>query len=95
MKKDIIKILERELPYLKEKYGVKSLGIFGSYVKGKQKESSDIDILIEFDKPISIFKFLEIEEHLSNLLGIKVDLVSRKGLKDEIKDNILREVIYV
>lgn len=95
MKKDIIKILEQELPYLRARYGVKSLGIFGSYVKGKEREDSDIDILIEFDKPIGIFKFLEVEEYLSNVLGIKVDLVSMKGLKDEIKDNILREVIYV
>ena len=90
--KEILKKHEKEL---KEEYGIKEIGIFGSYLRGEAKEESDLDILIEFEKPIGFFKFLELEEYLSNLIGIKVDLVSKKALKPYIGKYILKEVVIV
>ncbi len=98
MKKSLDKIrriLEEHKKELKEKYGVKEIGIFGSFVRGEVKEESDVDILIEFEKTIGFFKFLELEEYLSNLIGRKVDLVSKKALKPHIGTYILKEVVTV
>jgi len=92
---EVRKIIERHRGELRERCGVKEIGIFGSFVRGEEREDSDIDILVEFEKPIGFFKFLELEEYLSNLIGRKVDLVSKKALKPRIGKHILREVIYV
>ena len=78
-----------------EKYKVKEIGIFGSYVRGEQKKGSDIDILVEFKEPIGLFKFMDLEEYLKKLLGIKVDLISRKALKPRIGERILKEVVFI
>ena len=94
-KEEILKILEDELPYLREKFNVKSIGLFGSYARGEQKDKSDVDILVEFSKPIGFFKFMELEEYLSKRLGVKVDLVTPDALKPTIKPQIMREVVYV
>ncbi len=80
---------------LKHKFKVKTIGVFGSYVRGEQKRSSDLDILVEFEEPIGLFEFMDLEEDLSKLLGVKVDLVSRKALKPHIGERILQEVIIV
>lgn len=92
---EIKKIIREHKKEMKEKYGVKEIGIFGSLVRGEMKEESDVDILVEFEKPIGFFKFLELEEYLSNLIGKKVDLVSKKALKPYIGKYILEEVITV
>ena len=91
----IIKTLKDHEQVLREKYGVKSIGIFGSYVRGEQRKDSDLDVLVEFEKSIDFFDFLELEEYLSNLLEVKVDLVLRKTLKPGIAEKALKEVIYV
>jgi hypothetical protein len=91
---EIKRILQGHKEELREKYRIKEIGIFGSYVRGEQKRRSDIDILVEFEKPIDFFMFLELEEYLSQLIGIKVDLVSKKALKPFIGKHILKEVIY-
>jgi len=91
----IIMKLRETKPVLKEKYKVKTLGVFGSYVRGEQKEGSDLDILVEFQEPVGLFKFMELEEFLGNNTGVKVDLVSRKALKPRIGKYILEEVINV
>ena len=92
---EIKEIIKKHKDELKEKYSVKEIGIFGSFVRGEAKEDSDIDILVEFEKPIGLFKFLELEEYLSNLIGREVDLVSKKALKPHIGKHILEEVIKV
>ena len=74
---------------------MKSIGLFGSYARGEQKDKSDVDILVEFSKPIGFFKFMELEEYLSKRLGVKVDLVTPDALKPMIKPQIMREVVYV
>ena len=72
-----IRKLHEMLPELKEKYHVSYLGIFGSYIRGEQKPGSDLDILVEFSKTPTIFKFVNLENYLSEALGIKVDLVMK------------------
>jgi len=88
-------ILEAHKEELKERYHVKELGIFGSYVRGEAGEGSDIDILVEFDVVPGLLKFIELEEHLSELLGVKVDLVRKKSVREELKESILEEVVMI
>lgn len=78
---------------LETEYNVKTIGIFGSVVREETHSQSDIDVLVEFGKPIGMFKFLELEELLSKRLGAKVDLVSKKALKPGIGRVILEEVM--
>ena len=93
--KDLKKTLATNKKNLAAKYKVKRIGVFGSFVKGKQKKKSDVDILVEFKETVDFFEFLDLEEHLEKLLGIKVDLVTKRALKPYIKDNILKETVYV
>lgn len=76
-----IKKLRDQKPLLKDQYGVSSLGIFGSYVRGEQKKKSDVDILIDLAKPISLFGLIDLEDQLSELIGKKADLVLKNELK--------------
>jgi predicted nucleotidyltransferase len=88
--------LKKHKEELRKNFKVKEIGIFGSYVRGEQKKrGSDIDILVDFEEPIGFFKFMDLEEYLSNLLGTKVDLISKKALKPRIGKYILKEVIYI
>lgn len=80
---------------LRKRFKVRTIGVFGSYVRGKEKRGSDVDVLVEFEEPIGLFEFMDLEEYLSQLLGVKVDLVSKKALKPHIGERILEEVIYV
>lgn len=93
---DKIKKKLKELePFLKERFGVKRIGIFGSYVKQKQRKESDLDILVEFSETPDLFEFIELENFLRKLLKIKVDLATKEALKPLIKKEILRETIYI
>ena len=92
---EIRNIINLQMEDLKQKYYVKEIGIFGSYVRGEQDDESDLDVLVEFEKPIGLFKFLELEEYLQETLGVKVDLVSRKALKPNIGKYILEDVIML
>ncbi|KAB2940880.1 MAG: nucleotidyltransferase [Candidatus Methanoperedens nitroreducens] len=93
-KEEILKTMKKELPYLKEKFKVKSIGIFGSYARGEQTKTSDIDMLIEFDAPVGFFKFIDLENYLSEKLRAKVDLVTPDALKPLIKPQIIEESVY-
>jgi uncharacterized protein len=90
-----IVILRRVLPDLQQSFGVRSLGIFGSYVRGQQRRKSDIDILVDFDHEPSLFAFIRLENRLSHELGIKVDLVMKNALRPAIGRHILREVVPI
>ena len=94
---EIFQQLRQVLPQLRSEYGVTSLGVFGSYVRGEQTEASDIDVLVEFepDRRFGLLQFCALENELSDLLGRKVDLVEKSGLKPKIGQNILREVILL
>ncbi|MCI0471724.1 MAG: nucleotidyltransferase family protein, partial [Candidatus Aminicenantes bacterium] len=77
----IKEIIEQHKQEIAEKYHISEIGVFGSYIRGKQTADSDIDILVSFDKPIGFIKFMRLEFYLSELLGKKVDLVTRDSLK--------------
>lgn len=79
--------------FISDRFKVKTIGVFGSYVRGEQKDGSDIDILVEFSEPVGFFAFLDLEEYLTGLLGVKVDLVSKKALKPRIGKHILQELV--
>ena len=93
---EIKSTLEMLKPTLKERFGVETIGVFGSYTRGEQTKKSDIDILVVFSKDaqVGFFKFLELEEFLTKKLGVKVDLVTKNALKPFIKDRVLRETVY-
>ena len=92
----IMKILQKYKNVLNKRYHAKEIGIFGSYIKDEQnKKRSDLDILVEFDDGITLIKFIEMENYLTDLLGIKVDLVMKSALKPRIGKQILKEVIYI
>lgn len=93
-REDILNILRRQLPYLREAYGVRKLGLFGSYSRQEQKAESDIDLLVEFGKPIGFFKFIELESYLSEQLGAKAELVTEDALKPLIKPTVARDLVY-
>jgi predicted nucleotidyltransferase len=93
-KDQIFAILKQQLPYLKKNFKVKSLGIFGSYAREEQTETSDIDMLVEFEAPVGFIKFIELENYLSDKLGGKVDLVTPDALKPLIKTDIMAEAVY-
>lgn len=80
---------------LRRDYKVKEIGIFGSYVRGEQEERSDLDILVDFEETIGLFKFMALEIYLSELIGINVDLVLKSALKPFIGARILEEVCYI
>ncbi|MCX5821403.1 MAG: nucleotidyltransferase family protein [Deltaproteobacteria bacterium] len=94
-KKEIIKIIRNSKPEMESHYGVQRLGLFGSYVREKQKKNSDIDILVSFNRDIDLFDFLDLREYLENRLSNKVDLVMESALKPAIGKRILSEVEYV
>jgi hypothetical protein len=84
-------------PYLKEKFGVETIGVFGSYCRGEQTKKSDLDILIEYstDTHPGLFELLELENFLTDKLGVKVDLGTKRSLKPHIGERILDEVIMI
>lgn len=97
-KNSIIEALKKELPVLSSKYGVRRIGVFGSFAKGTQKKDSDVDIVIEFKSPIG-FKFIELADHLEAILGRKTDILTPAGIKGirikRIAQDIKRSIIYV
>ncbi len=78
---------------LREKYKVNELELFGSYARGEQKDKSDLDILVEFEEPVSLLGLVRVENYLSELLGVKIDLVPKKDLRPELKDRVLSEAV--
>lgn len=93
-KAEIINKLQELKPILQADYSVKEIGLFGSFSDGTFNEDSDIDILVELNKPIG-WKFLSLEIYLETIFRRKVDLVTKNALKDQIRDMILKQVNYV
>jgi len=95
---EIKQILKDSYPALRQNYHVKKLGLFGSYAKGTHRQDSDIDILIEFEKPLG-FKFIELAEYLEKQLGKRVDILTAQGLKSirvkKVARDITGSMIYV
>lgn len=98
MKKDLEQILSeiRSLhDFLQTEYNVENIEVFGSYARSEQKRKSDVDLLVTYKKAPSLIQFIELENFLSDKLGIKVDLVMKDSLKDEIKELIIREAVSI
>ena len=92
---EIERILRDQKPILREKFKVREIGIFGSVVRGEQKQTSDLDLLVEFEEPIGLIKYVNLQNYLSDKVGSRVDLVMKSGLKPRISRHVLKEVIYV
>lgn len=88
-------ILRRQLPSLAHRYHVASLGLFGSYVRHENRPDSDLDVLVTFSQAPTLLRLIELENHLGDLLGVKVDLVMREALKPQIGRKVLAEVVPV
>ena len=91
---DIKKSLSERKELLFEKYPIKSMAIFGSYSKNEQSEESDLDLIVEFNEKIGI-RFIDLADEIEGYIGFKVDLVSRKGIKDRYFQSIKSDLIYV
>jgi len=87
---DILRKHRQEL----QQFGVKSIAVFGSVVRGEARRESDIDILVEFDRQIGLFAFLRLQHRLEELLGRRVDLVTPASLKRQLRDRVLKEAVY-
>jgi len=93
-KKDILSKLRELKPNLYKDYAVKEIGLFGSFTDDTFTENSDIDILVELERPIG-WKFFSLELYLEKIFNRKIDLVTKNALKEQIKDIILKQVDYV
>jgi predicted nucleotidyltransferase len=91
---NINELREKILPVVK-KYGVKKVGLFGSYVKGTAREDSDIDLLVEIDSEISLLDFVGLKLEIEDVLGINVDLVEYSSIKPRLKEKILNEQLVI
>lgn len=96
--KDIYKIkeiLSKKKEELQRNFNVSELAVFGSYVRGEAKKGSDLDLLVDFKKPISLLKLVRMENYLSELLKIKVDAIPKKDVRPELKKTIFYEAEYI
>jgi len=93
---EIKRILAEHKAEIREKYGVIIVGIFGSYTRGEQRETSDVDIIVELERPIGL-KFYELWDYLENILGIKVDVLTLSALKQKtlLWENVKEDIVYV
>ena len=92
---DVLQILAQHRDELRQQFGVKSLALFGSVARCEATETSDVDLLIEFERPVGLFHFFTVQHYLEDILGVaQVDLVMPDALHKELKEGILREAIH-
>lgn len=92
---EITKILKEHKKEICEKYKVKEIGIFGSFVRGDQRKSSDVDILVEFEETPDVFDLIDLEDYLQELLKREVDVVRKRVIRPELRGVILKEVVNI
>jgi hypothetical protein len=92
---EIRTIIKQHRNVLAEKYGVAVVGIFGSYVRCAQKDRSDIDLLVDILRPISLLELVGAEIYLSEVLDAKVDLVPKRDVREELRETIFAEAIAI
>ena len=90
-KKKAIRLLQEKHSYLANEFGVSKIGLFGSYAKGQSGDSSDVDLIIEFERPIG-FRFIELVDYLENLLGQKVDVLTPAGVQNIRIERVARSI---
>jgi uncharacterized protein len=94
-KSEVIRILNGQRKELQERFNISSLSLFGSVARDEAGTDSDVDLLVEFSKPVGLFQFIELQQRLEELLDCKVDLGTPRSLKPHIKDQVLQEAIRV
>ena len=94
-RQDILASLKKLKGEVAKEYSVKTIGVFGSVARNEQTGQSDVDLLVEFSKPVGFVTFMRLEHFLSERLGEPVDLVTSDSLKPLIRQDVLAEVIYV
>ena len=92
---DIPTRLARLKPRLEREYPISELGIFGSYARGEQRSDSDLDVLVAFKKPVTLFDLVRLENELTDELGVEVDLVTKDSLKPRIESRVTEDLVYV
>ncbi len=92
---EIKEIIVQHKKELENRFNVKEVGIFGSYVNGTATDRSDIDVLVEFNNPISLLRLVSLENYLSDITNTKVDVVPKVDLRIELKEKILAETVYL
>lgn len=92
---EITQLLQINQEYLREKFRVSQMQVFGSYARGEQTINSDVDILIYYDRPPTLWMLGELQDYLTEVLGIRVDIVTEKGLKPRIRERVLAEAVKV
>ncbi len=90
---EILKILSEHKEALRDRFGVRSLALFGSAVRGEDRPDSDIDLLVEFERPIGLFEFVRLQLYLEKLLGRRVDLVTPDAVRPAMRERILKEAV--
>lgn len=91
---EILRLLSERRPEL-ERFGVKSLALFGSAARGQLRQGSDVDLLVEFDHPVGLFEFIDLKNYLEKLLGRRVDLGTPHSLKPRLQGPVLKEAVRV
>lgn len=91
----IVELMAHSKDELKQDYPIHKIGIFGSFARGDETSTSDVDVLVEFFEPVDIFSFIGLKQRLEALLEREVDLVTVNALKPQLKERILNEVVYV
>jgi predicted nucleotidyltransferase len=91
----ITKIISDHKVLLRDRYKINKIGVFGSYVRGDTHSGSDVDVIVEFSEPISLIRLVSLENYLSGIVGVKVDVVPKEDIRKELKDTILKEAVYV
>jgi uncharacterized protein len=89
-----LKIISAHREELRKGYGIKSIALFGSVSRNEASRTSDVDILVEFDRPVGLFAFAHTRRYLSELLGCEVDLVTPMALPREMRERILSEAVH-
>ncbi len=92
---EIKEIVDSKRDHLSIAFGVKSISVFGSYAKENQTDESDLDLLVEFTKFISLLKLIALENYLSDLLELKVDLVPKNNIRKELQESIVKEALSI
>jgi uncharacterized protein len=97
-REEAVKLLQEKHPYLVAEFGVSKIGLFGSYAKGQSDETSDVDIVVEFERPIG-FRFVDLVDYLENLLGRRVDVLTPAGIQniriEQVAKSITQSIVYV
>ena len=90
---EIRRSLQQHQDVLVERYGIAVIGLFGSYVRGEQGQGSDLDLLVDYQRPVSLLELVGAELYLSDVLGVKVDLVPRRAVREELREAIFDEAV--